>query len=458
MSRLDPRDTQHPPGHCSLKMQKTTHVTLGLACGRIPLELWREVWIMLWEDANNGYYYRDDQVQRMITLSSATFHIPQLWRHARVNVSSSKIAHGPISSWLSRAGSLPKSLTLVFSALKDSPSDCDLADNPTGRIAKACPGKESCVTSMLHEPGFPSRNRQCAMGGLTVPGFYIHRWGIMDPRRGRSTLLVLQFYPPIRHLPVLILPNVHESYLIDVDLPSPLLGNLTPLDLVWNGDFGWVIDLLSSCDKLEDLTIKFMTNVLTEQFDQDDITSWSDDLSSTSKWGGLSRLQKIRFVEFPGHLLECLQHLTFLNLREVSIQLGMDVGWMTQFDTLDDPELYDAEKQAYHTVFDTKRSTAFLNLLRGEPGSEPTIRSLTIGNGDFASHGDTLLPILQGLTSLETLTLDRQACWSPPYLPRLKFFEFRNLSVDVDEFEGLEEFTELRDVELFYAATLWDVK
>jgi hypothetical protein len=46
----------------------------------------------------------------------------------------------------------------------------------------------------------------------------------------------------------------------------------------------------------------------------------------------------------------------------------------------------------------------------------------------------------------------------PPYLPRLKFFEFRNLSVDVDEFEGLEEFTELRDVELFYTATLWDVK
>jgi hypothetical protein len=340
---------------------------------------------MLWEDANNGYYYRDDQVQRMITLSSvchswrkATFHIPQLWRHARVNVSSSKIAHGPISSWLSRAGSLPKSLTLVFSALKDSPSDCDLADNPTGRIAKACPGKESCVFSSseiaqllakgpaLSKLSIVSRLPQCFMNLASLLETDSAQWEALQsldsiyidgelwiPVEVEVPSSSFNFIPPSVTSLSLILPNVHESYLVDVDLPSPLLGNLTTLDLVWNGDFGWVIDLLSSCDKLEDLTIKFMTNVLTEQFDQDDITSWSDDLSSTSKWGGLSRLQKIRFVEFPGHLLECLQHLTFLNLREVSIQLGMDVGWMTQS----------------YTTPRSRRTTPFLTLNARPPSS-----------------------------------------------------------------------------------------
>ena len=99
---------------------------------------------------------------------------------------------------------------------------------------------------------------------------------------------------------------------------------------------------------------------------------------------------------------------------------------------------------------------------------ERRIRSITIENGDFASHGDTF-PILQVPTSLDILKYVGSSRFpvgafgtlatSPHHLPRPHVFELRDLVVDLREVQGLQvdDFAELRGATRFHI-TLEDVE
>ncbi|KAJ3547483.1 hypothetical protein NMY22_g1631 [Coprinellus aureogranulatus] len=439
-------------------------------CRRLPLEILGEIFIQLLDRLASDTYANQTilvQVSRVCkSWRHAAYLLPQLWSTAAINLDrimmNRRSWYDSVKTWLMRSGKTPKRIWLysrsrtcsmkplhvnddrmyctghrcdlssvdVLNMLKFGPPIDDLTINP---------GTPHCWNNLVSKLQRAETDQSFALDSITSLAVHADDWYYwVDISRHP----LIPFATALKQFSLLLPDFSFTSWSeerpsmdsVDFGLPPNLLNNLTEIEIKCNWPANHIFNMLQHCHNLETLYLDLYNGYFGD---------WnrSNPLMLRLAREGICfpKLRSLCLYEFPldGHE----------DLRLIQLPCIVDVTIVTIDRYLDDEDEDDM-------TIDDICGSSIANFLRGGESSDSTLQSLTIQNGDF--DGGALVDILQGLSSLEHLTLrctnfnanTFSKIAAAKMLPRLRTLQILCHHVQLADVVGLEEFVEERGIEL----------
>ncbi|KAJ3539288.1 hypothetical protein NMY22_g4807 [Coprinellus aureogranulatus] len=432
---------------------------------RVPLEILGDIFGLVLQQSSGPQSVLSELCQVCRSWKEAAHSIPKFWQHTSIDLSKAqRLPHGPITSWINRARSLPRTIHLhEWHCGRTTPrkegsgstkSVCHFSNPALPRILKDGPTLDKvsieCPTPQCLEQLSVSLQSFRRKGGSphwdSMQSFRIELHSKEDWTSISS--LTLNFLPrSIRSLD-LELPDSHDILSRGLllkgyrfSIPEWVLERLVVLKLGCNWSANYILKWLQMCANLEELELDLRRGWFGSYRDEPYTF-----VQSVAEEG--VALPKLRTLSVKGVLSCDIDTLCLLRFpptfSSLSITLGQD-DWLVG-DWLDE--------HGSPNVLTSEDRSSLSKFVRGDPSKPTTLKSLHITNGVFEDN--ILFDTLKNLSSLKHLVIENAVfdanlfseISSQDMLPRLRRLDLLKLHEGSQEIDGLHEFVQERGIEL----------